>query len=93
MIMIGVYTYVIRMLWGNVEDIHCINPSEHSPLFRASGMLPELTISYLKHIRWRRAKVFNALNLFVNQFDWSDPLAHGHPESIKYEMLSSGNIS
>ena len=89
MIMIGVYTYVIRMLWGNVEDIHCIDPSECSPLFRASGMLPELTISYLKLIRWRQAKVFNALN----QFDWSDPLAHGHPESIKYEMLSSGNIS
>ena len=36
---------------------------------------------------------FGAPNLFVNRFDWSDPLAHGHPESIKYEMLSSGNIS
>ena len=101
MIMIGVYTYVIRMLWENVENIHCIDQSERSPLFRASGMLPELTISYLKLIRWRQAKVFNALNrfakrfgapnLFVNQFDWSDPLAHGHPESIKYAILTSGN--
>jgi hypothetical protein len=50
MLIIGVYTYVIRMLWGNVEYICCNNPSERSPLFRAPGMLPEPTISYLKLI-------------------------------------------
>ena len=50
MIMIGVYTYVIRMLWGNVEYIHCINTSECSPLSRASSIFPEPTISYLKLI-------------------------------------------
>ena len=79
--MIGVYTYVIRMLWGNVEDIHCINPSECSPLFRASSMLPELPISYLKLLGWLRAKGFNTLN----------PFALGHLRSFKYAMLSSGN--
>src|SRR3984957_1291483 len=34
--------------------------------------------------RFRVAERFGAPNLFMNQFDWSDPLAHGHPESIKY---------
>ena len=24
-------------------------------------------------------------------FNWSDPFDHGHPKSIKYAMLSSGN--
>jgi hypothetical protein len=50
MLIIGVYTYVIRMLWGNTEYIHCNNPSERSPLSRGSSMLPEPTISYLKLI-------------------------------------------
>ena len=50
MIMIGVYTYIIRMLWGNVEYIHCNNPSERSPLSKASSTLPEPTILHLKPI-------------------------------------------
>ena len=36
---------------------------------------------------------FGAPNLFMNRFNWSDPLAHGHPKSIEYKMLSLSNIT
>ena len=36
---------------------------------------------------------FGVPNLFMNRLDWSDPLAHGHPKSIEYKMLSLSNIT
>ena len=50
-------------------------------------------IQRTKSFSSEKPRRLGAPNLFVNRFDWSDPLAHGHPESIEYEMLSSGNIS
>ena len=48
-------------------------------------------IQHTESFSSEKPRRFGVPNLVVNRFDWSDPLAHGHPESIKYAILSSGN--
>ena len=42
--------------------------------------------------RFFRAKRFGAPNLFANRFNALNPFVSGHMRSLKYKMLSSGNI-